>query len=62
MNLYDKLLDRFREMAESTNPDFFVLNANNKVPEMLAEAAVMVVYEHQNDQERMSYTDIVTGA
>ena len=29
---------------------------------MLAEAAVMVVYEHQNNEERMSYTDIVTGA
>ena len=62
MNLYEKLLDRFREMAESTNPDFFVLNVNNKVPEMLAEAAVMVVYEHENDEERLNSADIVTGA
>ena len=50
MNLYEKLLERFRELAESTNPDFFVLNVNNQVPELLAEAAVMVVYEHENEQ------------
>jgi len=50
MNLYEKLLERFRELAESTNPDFFVLNTNNQVPELLAEAAVMVVYEHENQQ------------
>lgn len=55
MNLYEKLLERFRELAESTNPDFFVLNTNNQVPELLAEAAVMVVYEHQNDEERKSH-------
>ena len=62
MNLYEKLLERFRELAESTNPDFFVLNVNNQVPELLAEAAVMVVYEHENDEERINSADIVTGA
>ena len=62
MNLHEKLVERFRELAESTNPDFFVLNVNNQVPELLAEAAVMLVYEHQNDEERKSLKDVVTGA
>ena len=62
MNLHEKLVERFRELAESTNPDFFVLNANNQVPELLAEAAIMVVYEHENDEERRSLNDVVTGA
>ena len=62
MNLHEKLVERFRELAESTNPDFFVLNVNNQVPELLAEAAVMVVYQHQNDEERKSLKDVVTGA
>ena len=51
MNLHDKLVERFRELAESTNPDFFVLNTNNQVPELLADAAIMVVYEHENQQQ-----------
>lgn len=50
MNLYEKLTETFREIAEKNNKvgDVIVLGTRNNVPEMLAEAAIKVVYEHQN--------------
>lgn len=53
MTLYEKLVEAYKERARSQPPaQNMVLNVNNRVPEMLAEIAIKVVYEHQNEEER----------
>jgi len=49
MNLYEKLVDTFTKIAD--NDQVIVLGKNNQVPELLAEAAIKVVYEHQNEED-----------
>jgi len=51
MNLYEKLVQAFTDHAASASPgNNLVLNTNNSVPELLAEIAIKVVYEHQNHE------------
>ncbi len=47
MNLYEKLVDKFTQIADGE--EVIVLGKNNQVAEWLAEEAIKVVYEHQNE-------------
>lgn len=63
MTLYEKLVQAYKDRARTQPPgQNMVLNVHNRTPEMLAEIAVKVVYEHQNDEERKELGDVVTGA
>lgn len=63
MTLYEKLVEAYKDRARSQPmAQNMVLNVNNRVPEMLAEIAIKVVYEHQIDEERKELNDVVTGA
>ena len=63
MTLYEKLVQAYKDRARTQPPgQNMVLNVHNRTPEMLAEIAVQVVYEHQNDEERKELGDVVTDA
>ena len=63
MTLYEKLVQAYKDRAKQSTPgNSLILGENNSVPEIMAEIAVKVVYEHENDEERKELNDVVTGA